>query len=74
MLIETPRKISSREAEKMPETLFGLNDEQVEEALKDYFEAKFPYAYKMKFMAERFGAYRGEKHESKEAEPTASHF
>ncbi|MEM3553619.1 MAG: DEAD/DEAH box helicase [Candidatus Bathyarchaeia archaeon] len=56
ILIEAPRKILPREVEKMPETLFSLNDEQVEEAFKDYLEAKFPYAYKMKFVAERFGA------------------
>jgi ATP-dependent Lhr-like helicase len=33
-----------------------LSDEQVEESFKDYLEAKFPYTYKMKFVAERFGA------------------
>jgi ATP-dependent Lhr-like helicase len=56
ILIETPRRLSQREVERMPETLFGLSDEQVEESFKDYLEAKFPYAYKMKFVAERFGA------------------
>ncbi|MEM3617048.1 MAG: DEAD/DEAH box helicase [Candidatus Bathyarchaeia archaeon] len=56
ILIEAPRKISPQEVEKMPETLFSLSDEQVEEAFKDHLEAKFPYAYKMKFVAERFGA------------------
>jgi ATP-dependent Lhr-like helicase len=55
ILIETPRKLSPREVEKIPATLFGLSDEQVEEAFKEYLEAKFPYAYKMKFVAERFG-------------------
>jgi ATP-dependent Lhr-like helicase len=56
ILIEAPRRLSQREVERMPETLFGLSDEQVEESFKDYLEAKFPYAYKMKFVAERFGA------------------
>ena len=56
ILIEAPRKLLPREVDKMPETLFGLNDEQVEKAFKDYLEAKFPYAYKMKFVADRFGA------------------
>jgi len=55
ILIEAPRRLSQREVERMPETFFGLSDEQVEEAFKDYLEAKFPYAYKMKFVAERFG-------------------
>ena len=56
ILIEAPRRLSQREVERMPETLFGLSDEQFEESFKDYLEAKFPYAYKMKFVAERFGA------------------
>ncbi len=56
ILIEAPRRLSLRSVEKMPETLFGLSDEQVEEAFKEYLEAKFPYTYKMKFVAERFGA------------------
>ncbi|MEM3874210.1 MAG: DEAD/DEAH box helicase [Candidatus Bathyarchaeia archaeon] len=56
ILIEAPRKVSPREVEKMPEMLFNLSDEQVEEVFRDYLEAKFPYAYKMKFVAERFGA------------------
>jgi ATP-dependent Lhr-like helicase len=56
ILIETPRRLSQREVEKISETLFCLSDEQVEESFKDYLEAKFPYTYKMKFVAERFGA------------------
>jgi ATP-dependent Lhr-like helicase len=56
ILIEAPRRLTPQDLEKMPATLFGLSDEQVEEAFKEYLEAKFPYAYKMKFVAERFGA------------------
>jgi ATP-dependent Lhr-like helicase len=56
ILIEAPRRLSQREVEKISETLFCLSDEQVEESFKDYLEAKFPYTYKMKFVAERFGA------------------
>jgi ATP-dependent Lhr-like helicase len=56
ILIEAPRKVSQRELERMPEILFSLSDKQVEEAFKDYLETKFPYVYKMKFVAERFGA------------------
>lgn len=56
ILIETPRKLTPQEVDKMPTTLFSLTDEQVEEAFNEYLEAKFPYAYKMKFVAERFGA------------------
>ncbi len=56
ILIETPRKLMPKEADKISAALFSLTDEQVEEAFKEYLEAKFPYAYKMKFVAERFGA------------------
>ncbi|MEM3642217.1 MAG: helicase-related protein, partial [Candidatus Bathyarchaeia archaeon] len=56
ILIETPRKITQNDVEKMPKTLFSLTDEEVEKAFNDYLEAKFPFSYKMKFVAERFGA------------------
>ncbi|MEM2103548.1 MAG: DEAD/DEAH box helicase [Candidatus Bathyarchaeia archaeon] len=56
ILIETARKMTLQEIEKMPSILFGLNEEHVEKAFKEYLEAKFPYSYKMKFVAERFGA------------------
>jgi ATP-dependent Lhr-like helicase len=55
ILIEAARKLASQEVEKMPTTLFGLNDEEVNKAFEKYVNAKFPFAYKMKFVAERFG-------------------
>lgn len=39
----------------MPQTLFGLSDEAVDFAFKKYLDAKFPFGYKMKAVAERFG-------------------
>jgi ATP-dependent Lhr-like helicase len=56
ILIETPRNLTHTEVESMPTTLFNLTDEDVESAFRKYVKAKFPYAYKMKFVAERFGA------------------
>jgi ATP-dependent Lhr-like helicase len=56
ILIETPRTLTQQEAEKLPSILFNLTDEQIDEAFKDYLEARFPFSYKMKFIAERFGA------------------
>ncbi|MGQ9506797.1 MAG: helicase-related protein, partial [Candidatus Bathycorpusculaceae bacterium] len=56
ILIETPRNLTQQEVEKMPEILFKLSDEEVEKAFNDYLEAMFPFSYKMKFVAERFGA------------------
>ena len=55
ILIETARKITPQETEKMPTILFRLSDDEVDEAFKKYVDAKFPFAYKMKFVAERFG-------------------
>ena len=56
ILIETTRNLTSREVEKMPDILFNLADEAVDKAFNDYLDAKFPFSYKMKFVAERFGA------------------
>jgi ATP-dependent helicase Lhr and Lhr-like helicase len=56
ILIESPRKLSRQELEEMQQVLFSLSDEQVEQAFQRYIKAKFPFAYKMKFVAERFGA------------------
>jgi ATP-dependent Lhr-like helicase len=56
ILIETSRNLTPPEVEKMPSVLFNLADESVDEAFNDYLEAKFPFSYKMKFVAERFGA------------------
>jgi ATP-dependent Lhr-like helicase len=56
ILIEMPRNLTQRDVEKMPAMLFGLADEEVDKAFSDYLEARFPFSYKMKFVAERFGA------------------
>ena len=56
LLIETSRNLAQREVEKMPSILFSLADKEVEKAFDDYLEARFPFSYKMKFVAERFGA------------------
>jgi ATP-dependent Lhr-like helicase len=55
ILIEGPRKFNKLEIAELPQTLFGLTDEQVDYAFQKYLEAKFPFGYKMKFVAERFG-------------------
>ena len=55
ILIEAPRKLNKQEIAELPQTLFGLNDEAVDFAFNKYLEAKFPFGYKMKSVAERFG-------------------
>jgi len=56
ILIETPRKLTAKETAKLPVTLFNLSVAEVEKSFNDYLEARFPFSYKMKFVAERFGA------------------
>jgi ATP-dependent Lhr-like helicase len=56
ILIETPRKLTRQEVEKLCAAMFNISDEEAEKAFQDYMEAKFPFAYKMKFVADRFGA------------------
>ncbi len=55
ILIEAPRKLNKMELAELPQTLFGLSDEAVDSAFKKYLDAKFPFGYKMKSVAERFG-------------------
>ncbi len=56
ILIEAPRRLTIREMERLPETLFDLSVDDVEAAFNKYLEARFPFAYSMKSVAERFGA------------------
>ena len=55
ILIEAPRKLNKLELAELPKTLFGLDDKAVDYAFQKYLDAKFPFGYKMKFVAERFG-------------------
>jgi ATP-dependent helicase Lhr and Lhr-like helicase len=55
ILIEAPRKFNRYELAELPQTLFNLSDEDVDRAFKKYLDAKFPFGYKMKSVAERFG-------------------
>jgi ATP-dependent Lhr-like helicase len=56
ILIETGRKLSPREAEELSALLFRLTDDEIEAAFGKYMDAKFPFSYKMRFVAQRFGA------------------
>jgi ATP-dependent Lhr-like helicase len=56
ILIETRRKLSQRETEELSALLFKLTDEEVGKAFGRYLDAKFPFTYKMRFVAQRFGA------------------
>jgi len=56
ILIEMPRKAEPRDLERLPSLLFRLTSQEVDRAFNDYLKARFPFSYKMKFVAERFGA------------------
>jgi len=56
ILIEMPRKPEKRDLKNLQDTLFGLTAKEVDKAFDDYLKARFPFSYKMKFVAERFGA------------------
>jgi len=56
ILIETPRNVESQDLKRFSDLLSSLSDEEVDKAFDAYLKARFPFAYKMKFVAERFGA------------------
>ena len=56
ILIETPRKATKYDVDDILNVLKGLTPDEAEKRLTEYMEARFPYAYNMKFIAERFGA------------------
>ncbi len=56
ILIETPHKIEPKDLNRIPAMLFKLSDSEIDKAFNDYIEARFPFADRMKFVAERFGA------------------
>jgi len=56
VLIQMPKKPEPHTRDELHTILFGLSDEEVDRAFDEYLKARFPFAYKMKFVAERFGA------------------
>jgi ATP-dependent Lhr-like helicase len=56
ILIEARHRLTLHELESLSKVLFGLSDEGVDRAFDEYLEARFPFSYKMRFVAQRFGA------------------
>ncbi len=56
ILLELPRKVEQHDLDRLPHLLFKLSDEEVDHAFSEYLKARFPFGYRMKFVAERFGA------------------
>jgi ATP-dependent Lhr-like helicase len=69
ILVEAPRKIDGFDLEDIGGWLFNLSEGEVEKRLREYMDARFPFGYKMKFIAERFGVIpRGKTLNSKSLE------
>jgi ATP-dependent Lhr-like helicase len=56
ILIEARHRLTPQELESLSKAMFSLSDEEIAKAFNEYLEAKFPFSYKMRFVAQRFGA------------------
>ncbi len=56
ILIEARHRLTPHELESLSKVLFGLSDDDVDKAFDEYLQARFPFSYKMRFVAQRFGA------------------
>lgn len=55
VLIEAPNRLNDEEIKQIADIINGLDSPETERLLMDYMHARFPFGYKMKFIAERFG-------------------
>ena len=55
ILIESPNKLNQYEIDVITKIISNLTSEEAEILLLEYMHSRFPFGYKMKFIAERFG-------------------
>lgn len=55
ILIESPHRISGYDLDKILDSFKKITPEDSDRLLMEFMEARFPFGYKMKFIAERFG-------------------
>lgn len=55
ILIESPNKINRYEVDDITKIISSLTPEEADILLLEYMHSRFPFGYKMKFIAERFG-------------------
>ena len=55
VLVEAPHKLEAQDLEEIKGILVGITEEDADRLLTEFLEARFPFGYKMKFIAERFG-------------------
>jgi ATP-dependent Lhr-like helicase len=52
ILVEAPRRITSYDLERIQGLISGITEEDAERLLNEFIEARWPFGYKMKFIAE----------------------
>lgn len=55
ILVEAPNRLNEEEMDRVEKLVKGLTEADADRLLMEYMEARFPFGYKMKFIAERFG-------------------
>jgi ATP-dependent Lhr-like helicase len=55
LLIEAHNKLNEYEIKQITDLIAGLTPQEADRLLMEYMCARFPFGYKMKFIAERFG-------------------
>ncbi len=55
ILIEAPRKLDKFDLEKISDLFKAITEKEAGAYLNEFIETRFPFGYRMKFIAERFG-------------------
>jgi len=55
ILVEAPRRITKFDVDKVVDLISNIAEEDAERLLNEFIEARWPFGYRMKFIAERFG-------------------
>jgi ATP-dependent Lhr-like helicase len=55
VLVEAPHKLEDHDLDEIKKIFTSITGEDAERLLMEFLEARFPFGYKMKFIAERFG-------------------
>jgi ATP-dependent Lhr-like helicase len=66
VLVEAPRRLDKFDLENISKWIFPVSEEEVGQRFNEYLQARFPFGYKMKFVAERFGVFKRGKTISQE--------
>jgi len=56
ILIELPQTVSREDLNNISKELFSMSEKEIDREFSEYAKRRFPFAYNMKFIAQRFGA------------------